>query len=203
MLRCASLSQTSFPREKKKILRTEFRDGTTRCCHVIPGGQFSQRVHMPADVESVLPPSPREWWVRSASSPVTPRRVRPAVMESVDCWPLGLSFRSRQLGGTAGFSNHLSGCDCPLVSLTFTVNGTASNHVSGVCVFTRGGPHVRRDSDEAIGCDLSCSHHFGGGDLDVRSHARTPGLWSGPHMGNCENPPSLWPSRLALRTANG
>jgi len=29
-----------------------------------------------------------------------------------------------------------------VVSLTYTVYGTASNHVSGVCVLTRGGPLV-------------------------------------------------------------
>jgi len=62
-------------------------------------------------------------------------------MESVDCWPL-VTVPIQTLGGKTGFRNHPSGCDCCVVSLTFTVYDTASSHVSGVCVRTRGGPQV-------------------------------------------------------------
>jgi len=76
-------------------------------------------------------------------------------MESVDCWPL-VTIPIQTLGGKTSFGNHPSRCDCSLVSLTFTVYGTAGNHVSGVRVFTRGGPLVegiRTRQLDAIGRD--------------------------------------------------
>lgn len=91
-------------------------------------------------------------------------------MESVDCWPLVI-VPIQTLGGKTRLSNHPSGCDCRVVSLSFTVYGTASSHVSGVCVRTRGGPQVEGIQTRQLDAIRGGSQHFGGGSVDLRSHA--------------------------------
>lgn len=67
-------------------------------------------------------------------------------MESVDCWSLAI-IPIQTLGGKSSYSSHPSGCDCSLVTLIVTVNGTAKvPYVSGVRAFTRVGPHVESNS---------------------------------------------------------
>jgi hypothetical protein len=133
-----------------------------------PGGQFRRGVRMSADVDWDLP-----HLLASGHVPLTVWShlygVFPAVMESVDCWPLAI-IPIQTLEGNTSFSNHPSGCDCSMVSLTFAVYGTASNRVSGVCVPTRGGPLaevIRTRQLDAIRRDpgTSCD-----GDPDFRSH---------------------------------
>jgi hypothetical protein len=90
-------------------------------------------------------------------------------MESVDCWSLAI-IPIQTLGGKSSYSSHPSGCDCSLVTLIVTVNGTAKvPYVSGVRAFTRVGPHVESNSDQAIGCDPCGSQRFCAGDPDARS----------------------------------
>jgi hypothetical protein len=75
----------------KHILRKEFQDGITVCYRVIPGGLCRQCVHITVTVDVVLP-----YLIPSASLPLYslghPFRGSPAMMESVDCWPLATTL---------------------------------------------------------------------------------------------------------------
>lgn len=71
----------------------------------------------------------------------TLRGACPAVMESVDCWPLAI-ISSQDTRGKIAFGNRPQGCDRSVVSLPFTLYVTVSHHVSGVLQPIRDGPYV-------------------------------------------------------------
>jgi len=89
---------------------------------------------MSAYVDLDLPHLRASWGTFRLQSGHPLARGCPAVMESVDCWPLVI-IPIQTLGGKTSFSNHPSGCDFSLVSLSFTVYGTASNPASLACVY--------------------------------------------------------------------
>lgn len=76
----------------------------------------------------------------------------PAVMESVDCWPLA-TISSQDTRGKVTFGNRLQGRDRSVASLPFTLYATV-----GPPRLCRAGADpqrtkCRRNSDEATGCD--------------------------------------------------
>jgi hypothetical protein len=90
--------------------------------------------------------------------------VCPAVMESVDCWPLAIiSFPDTR--GKTTFGSHPRGRDRSVASLTFTMYVTVNHHVSGVAASIRDGPYVEGIQTRQLDADHWPYRHSGTGVL--------------------------------------
>jgi hypothetical protein len=81
--------------------------------------------------------------VSSTIQPGLPFRDRPAMMESVDCWPLATTLIQTLEGKPFPVTVLLDVIDLWYPS-AFTVYVTASKHVSDVRLLSRDGPQVER-----------------------------------------------------------